>query len=260
MPLYYRLSFSSFFASIPLQMSRIWIRPSTFHIVPMGTRPEHSKTGRVHSGTVTAVTGGYAGINLGVVLAEPIWDLRYSCAFSSPKVLFTLQIPLMLTIILFGFNGDLVKITAPSHLMPSISWFLFPHQSTSPTVSGVRSWNHIQGSDRIVHPSWFLTSVESESVSQDVRSRGQRIFLYQNSSGHADSRGLLYFTYNSNTAAWQENTDSFLHLLAALFKGGTLLAKVGHLERCREHITNHLPVYFLLLPNLLAKEENWAFP
>lgn len=110
-------------------------KPSTFHIVPMGTRPEHSKTGRVHSGTVTAVTGGYVGINLGVVLAEPIRDLRYSCAFSSPKVLFTLQIPLMLTIILFDFNGDLVKIALNSpisfdafHLLIFVSTpIYFPH-------------------------------------------------------------------------------------------------------------------------------------
>ena len=35
-----------------------------------------------------------------------------------------------------------------------------------------------------------------------------------------------------------------------------MLAKVGHLETAREHITNHLPVYFLLIPNLVAKRRN----
>lgn len=69
---------------------------------------------------------------------------------------------------------------------------------------------------------------------------------------------LLYFTYKPNTATWQKNIVSFLHLLAALFKGGILLAKVGHLETCKEYTTNHLPVSFLLIPILVAKRKNWG--
>lgn len=70
-------------------------KPSTFHVVPVGTPPECARTGRVHIGTVTGrvcvgtVTGGCVDINLGVVLVEPIWDLWCSYAFSSPKVTFS---------------------------------------------------------------------------------------------------------------------------------------------------------------------------
>lgn len=53
-----------------------------------------------------------------------------------------------------------------------------------------------------------------------------------------------------------KNTGSFLQLLAALFKGGILLAKVGHLETCKEYTTDHPPVSVLLIPNLVAERKN----
>lgn len=96
-------------------------------------------------------------------------------------------------------------------------------------MSDVHSHYHIQKSDDIMHLSCFLTCVEN--TSQYMRSQGTGILVYWNSNSHADSRGHLYcISLISPIVQLDKRTiGSFLHLLAALFKGGMVFAKVGHL-------------------------------
>lgn len=97
------------------------------------------------------------------------------------------------------------------------------------TMSDVHSHDHIQKSDDIMHLSGFLTCVKN--ISQYMKSQDTGILVYWNSNSHADSRCHLYcISLVSPTQQLGKRTiGSFLHLLAALLKGGTVLAKVGHL-------------------------------
>lgn len=64
------------------------------------------------------------------------------------------------------------------------------------------------------------------------------------------------FPYKPNIATKQKsNRQRVPRLPAALLKDRTVLAKVGHVGPCREHITNHLPGRFLLISTLVAKRE-----
>ena len=95
-----------------------------------------------------------------------------------------------------------------------------------------------------------------ENTSQYMRPQGKGILCYQSSNSYVDAGGCLtVFHLQAQYCNLAKNTGSFLHLLAALFKGGILLAKVGHLETCKEYTTDHPPVSVLLI-NLVAEMKN----
>lgn len=106
-----------------------------------------------------------------------------------------------------------------------------------------------------MHCSGLLTNVEN--TTQYSISQGTGLLFDLGINSHSDSRGRLYSVSLISTILQlgKRTIDSFLHLLAALLKGGMVLAKVGHLGRCKKHITDHLPGCSLLRPNLVAKRK-----
>ena len=139
--------------------------------------------------------------------------------------------------------------------MPSLSC-LKTNQLTLPAVHS-HYWTRKSGDT--MHRSRLLTNVGN--ATQYSRSQGTGILFDLGINSHTDSRGRLCCVslISPILQLGKRIIDSFLHLLAALLKGGTVLAKVGRLGRYRKHMTDHLPGCSLLRPNLVAKKMSGHF-